>query len=85
VVDEAKLDALLAPLPESERASVEAKIGDVSARSTQRALAWMAVFPGIMVAAYIGLIIYFRSKGGYKPMVIGAHQTGEADLPAATR
>jgi MFS family permease len=85
VVDEAKLDALLAPLPESERASVEAKIGDVSARSTQRALAWMAVFPGIMVAAYIGLIIYFRSKGGYKPMVIGEHQTGEADLPAATR
>lgn len=85
VVDDARLDTLLAPLPAGEQESVRAEIDDVSNRSTQRALAWMAVFPGIMVVAYIGLIIYFRAKGGYKPLVISEHETGDADLPAATR
>jgi hypothetical protein len=85
VVSESELSERLSPLPEAEQQRVRAELGAVSERSTQRALGKMAIFPGIMVAAYVGLIIYFRAKGGYKPKVIGEHETGDADLPAATR
>jgi MFS family permease len=32
------------------------------------ALGKMAMFPAFMLAGYIGLILYFKSKGGYKPV-----------------
>jgi MFS family permease len=35
------------------------------------ALAQMTLFPAFMAAAYLGLYFYFRSKGGYKPVVLG--------------
>ena len=28
----------------------------------------MTLFPLAMLACYIGLILYFRSRGGYKPV-----------------
>ena len=31
----------------------------------------MALFPAFMLVCYIGLILYFKSKGGYKPKLIG--------------
>jgi MFS family permease len=40
-------------------------------RETQGALAKMAAFPTFMLVCYIGLILYFKGKGGYKPKVIG--------------
>jgi MFS family permease len=40
-------------------------------RETQGALAKMAAFPAFMLLCYIGLILYFKGKGGYKPKVIG--------------
>jgi MFS family permease len=40
-------------------------------RDTQGALAKMAAFPAFMLLCYIGLILYFKGKGGYKPKVIG--------------
>jgi hypothetical protein len=41
------------------------------------ALAKMAWFPSFMLCGYIILILYFRAKGGYKPidLVAGAEQT----------
>jgi MFS family permease len=36
--------------------------------SGQKALGDMAIFPGIMLVAYIMIFLYFRSKGGYKPL-----------------
>jgi MFS family permease len=35
------------------------------------ALAKMALFPTFMLACYLGLIFYFKSRGGYKPVKIG--------------
>ena len=32
----------------------------------------VAIFPCIMLVCYIILIVYFQSKGGYKPIHIGA-------------
>ena len=36
------------------------------------ALGKMAIFPGFMLVCYVGLIFYFKSKGGYRPVQIGA-------------
>ena len=55
-----KVEAMPAEMTEQVTATVtEAKQG---------ALANMIVFPLIMLACYIGLILYFRGRGGYKPV-----------------
>jgi hypothetical protein len=33
----------------------------------------MTVFPIVMLAGYVVLILYFQSQGGYKPQVLGGH------------
>src|SRR3954466_12564657 len=38
--------------------------------SKRDALRSIAMLPLLMLAAYIGLLLYFRSKGGYKPVVL---------------
>ena len=64
-LDTEKVDELLEPLSEEEKEAVSAEIKEVSEKSAQGALANMAVFPAIMLVAYILMFIYFRSKGGY--------------------
>jgi MFS family permease len=61
-----KLDDLIKTLPESERPQVAAEIDGTMGNSKQGALANMAIFPAIMLAGYIILIIYFQTRGGYK-------------------
>ncbi len=58
-------------LPDKE--SVAKQIQTVRDRSNQRALADMAIFPGIMLVGYICLILYFRSRGGYQAEVLTGH------------
>jgi MFS family permease len=41
-------------------------------RETQGALAKMAAFPAFMLVCYLGLIAYFKSRGGYRPKVLSA-------------
>jgi MFS family permease len=73
-IDMAALDEVLAPLPEEQRAETSQQIGEIKRRASQGALANMATFPAIMLIAYIGLFLYFRSKGGYKPVSLdGSH------------
>ena len=52
-------------------AEVKAQATDIIEEETQGALAKMTIFPAFMLVCYIGLILYFKSKGGYKPKVIG--------------
>ena len=42
--------------------------GQVVKEAKQSALAKMTVFPMFMLACYIGLILYFKSRGGYRPV-----------------
>ena len=63
-VDRARVEAL----PEDQRKVVEA----ITTVNSQRTLATFAILPAIMFFCYIGLILYFRAKGGYK----------QVDLPA---
>jgi hypothetical protein len=57
----------LGVLPEDTQAAAT----EIIERETQGALAKMAAFPAFMLLCYIGLILYFKGKGGYKPKVIG--------------
>jgi MFS family permease len=66
-INDKALDAKLDALPAGAGEQVAAQIKDVSDRSTQRALAKMAYFPGFMLACYLILWLYFKSKGGYRP------------------
>ncbi len=68
VIDDAKLAAALAPLPEADRAAATARIKTARDASNQGALGNMALFPMIMLGSYIALLLYFKAKGGYKPV-----------------
>jgi MFS family permease len=49
---------------------INGEIKSVKEASAQGALADMATFPIIMLIAYLILMIYFKNKGGYKPVEI---------------
>ncbi len=67
----------VASLNEKERE----QLAVISDRETQGALAKMAFFPATMLIAYILLILYFKSKGGYRPIQIES-STAEPGPPA---
>lgn len=58
--------AQLATAPEDERSMIQ---GVVNA-SKKRALSEVALVPVFMLVAYLGLIFFFRSRGGYKPVTL---------------
>jgi MFS family permease len=47
-------------------------LANIEDRETQGALAKMIIFPAIMLLGYIGLILYFKKRGGYKPESLSA-------------
>jgi MFS family permease len=59
-VDRARVGAL--PEPEQK------VIADITTRNSQSTLATFAILPAIMFFCYVGLILYFKGKGGYKPV-----------------
>jgi DHA2 family metal-tetracycline-proton antiporter-like MFS transporter len=48
----------------------KAAVDAAERESKHDALRKIAILPGIMFLVYLGLILYFRSKGGYKPVVL---------------
>ncbi len=58
----------IAALPAPEKARVDAVI----ATTKQATLAKIAVLPAIMLLCYLGLILHFRKKGGYRPVDLAA-------------
>ncbi len=50
--------------PQEDKSAIEKIQGDAK----KDALSTAAVFPTFMLICYIGLMLYFRSKGGYKPI-----------------
>ena len=53
----------VASASETDAAAIE----QVQAKAKKGALATAAIFPTIMLVAYLGLIFYFKSQGGYRP------------------
>ena len=74
-VDEAKVGAL----PENQMGQVHGTVKSAK----QGALAKITVFPVIMLIAYIGLMVYFRLKGGYKSVELSGAQAA-GGIPGAT-
>lgn len=58
----------VAALPEADRKVVE----DITTTNSQRTLAKFAVLPAIMFFCYVGLILYFKARGGYKQVELTA-------------
>ncbi|MHC4199538.1 MAG: MFS transporter [Planctomycetota bacterium] len=58
---------------EYDKASADKKLVDeVRGQAKKDAMAGFALLPAIMAFCYIGLIIYFKKRGGYKAIDIGA-------------
>ena len=57
----------VAALPEAE----SAEVGEIVKSAKQSALAKVTIMPMFMLACYIGLILFFKSRGGYKAVEIG--------------
>ncbi len=49
------------------------ELEQITATSRQSTLGKIAFLPAIMFLSYLGLILYFRSKGGYKAEVLTGH------------
>ena len=43
-------------------------VNDIKQGAKKGALTTVALFPGLMLLSYIALLLYFRAKGGYKPV-----------------
>ncbi len=56
----------------------KATINNISTAAKKNALATVAVFPAIMLVCYVGLILYFRSKGGYTAIDLESEAMPEA-------
>jgi MFS family permease len=61
-------NAKIAALPANEQAEVE----QVRVNNNQATLSKQAVLPAIMFFCYLGLLMYFKTKGGYKQVHIEA-------------
>jgi MFS family permease len=70
----------LDPMKRAEVADPQAAatITGVDARTKQATLGRIAILPAIMLLCYIGLILYFRSRGGYRAKDI-THGVEEAE------
>ena len=67
------MDELVNSAPADKKETIGASISDARKGSAQKALFNMAIFPLIMLVAYILLFLYFKSKGGYKPINVSDH------------
>ncbi|RMG40773.1 MAG: MFS transporter [Planctomycetota bacterium] len=78
IVDQEKLREIVQQAarkdPQLNAEKVLAELDAVIQRSNQAALGRMAMFPGIMLAGYLILILYFRAQGGYRAQVLVGHE-----------
>ncbi|MBB6431303.1 MFS transporter [Algisphaera agarilytica] len=61
-------------LPEEDQATVETTINEAKSN----ALAWAAVPPVGLAVCYLLLILYFKARGGYKPVELKSGEPAEA-------
>jgi MFS family permease len=70
-LDDKEKDRLVAEEMKKRADHAKKPIQQVLDESKQGALLNMAVFPAIMLAGYLCLLLYFKAKGGYKPIHLG--------------
>ena len=67
-VDDKAVTQTIEALPIAQQQEATTLVKTTQDQSKQKALGKMAIFPAIMLACYLGLILFFKSKGGYKPI-----------------
>lgn len=73
-VDSAAIDTAIAALPDGDnKTALAASVKEIADLSPKWSLKKIAVFPIFMLICYLALWMYFKSKGGYKPVVISDH------------
>jgi len=79
-VDKKALDAMVKEKVSDEETqqSLIKRFGAITGAANQRALGNMTAFPFVMLIAYLGLIVYFKSRGGYKAEVLTGHKAEDA-------
>jgi MFS family permease len=60
------------------------ELADLESYTKQHALAKIAVLPAIMCVCYIALILYFKSRGGYKAEVLTGHAAEDEKFTGGT-
>ncbi|MEQ8210852.1 MAG: MFS transporter [Lacipirellulaceae bacterium] len=70
IVDDEKVGEALSQRSETDQKSIREMIKEISESQKQGALADVAIFPVIMLVGFIGLGLYFKSKGGYQAQQI---------------
>ena len=58
-------------------AADQAVVGEIVARGKKGALRDVALLPVLMLTIYLVLILLFRSRGGYRPVVLTTATTGD--------
>lgn len=64
-LDQEKIKAL--PVEQTKELEI------VQAASKRSVFTTIAILPSFMLVCYLGLLLWFRSRGGYKPVEIGGH------------
>ena len=65
------VNKLIEKAPEGEQEKITTAITKASKGGPQKSLFGMTIFPLIMLIAYVLMFLYFRNKGGYKPLELG--------------
>jgi MFS family permease len=72
-VSDNKVEEVVTKLPTVQQDEAKKLIKDTRDGAKQGALASMTTFPVIMLAGYLVLIFYFKSRGGYRAQTLGEH------------
>ena len=78
-VDDTKVKEMIAGLPEANQEPATKLVKEVRDSGNQMALGSMIIFPIIMLIGFLGILFYFRSKGGYKPIEIDSGGGSSSD------
>ncbi len=73
-IDEVAVTKSIEALPAENQEAASELIKTTKEQSNQKALGKMAIFPAIMLVCYIGLFLFFKSKGGYKPVELESEE-----------
>ena len=65
-------------------AADQATVSEASGIAKKEALKTVCIFPGIMLLSYLGLMGYFRSRGGYQAEVLTGHAADDEKFTGGT-
>ena len=72
-----KKDAYISSLPSSEQADITEEYNKIDTQAGRDVLKYATRFPAILVIAFGIIALYFRSKGGYKPIELVENRAGD--------